>query len=162
MISTLESKLLCEQIPLYSLFIFNRSVVRMFLGKERSAKTGHKLKTINHNYKPWIIDYSIMNHGKSMTKASWKLKNGIFSRIFLHFTDIGYQLIANYVNIKAESFEIIEVREILSSPSPHQCVCYLDYFPQYLITFVKGDFPVRYLENKYEVLFFFLLRTVIF
>ena len=43
----------------------------MFLGKERSVKIGYKLKTINHNYKPWIIDYSIMNHGKPMTKASW-------------------------------------------------------------------------------------------
>ena len=129
MISTLESKLLCDQIPIYSLFIFNRSVVRMFLGKERSAKTGYKLKNINHNYKPWIIDYSIMNHGKSMTKASWKLKNGIFSRIFLHFTDIGYQLIANYVNIKAESFEIIEVRKILSlATPPHQRVCYFVWF----------------------------------
>ena len=64
-----------------------------------------------------------------MTKASWKLKNGIFSRIFLHFTDIGYQLIANYVNIKAESFEIIEVRKILSlATPPHQRVCYFVWF----------------------------------
>ena len=34
----------------------------------------------------------------------------------------------------------------------------LDYFSQYLITFIKGDLPVTDLKNKYEASFFFLIK----
>ena len=46
-----------------------------------------------------------------------------------------------------------------SSLSTRLLPCFIwDYFSQYLIAFVEGDFPVRYLKKKYEALFFFLIE----
>ena len=49
---------------------------------------------------------------KSNSKAAY------LSQIFLYFTDIGYQLITNYLKIKAECFENIKTGKILSPTPP--------------------------------------------
>ena len=78
--------------------------------------------------------------------------------MLLQFQLLICQLIANYLNIKAESFEIIEAGKTLS-PSPpmstHVLPCLIEIFSShYLITFIKGDLPVTNLKNKYEASFF--------